>query len=342
MVRNSSLPFGLLGVWVLAGCGGTAEPPPPPPPAPIGSLALSWSLVDETGATLECSELNLVETEVSIGGEPQRIPCGEPQTARFESLVAQRYPVVVRLLGIGGGVIRETFDNVVVTEGAPTEHNVTIEIDLGQTGTGRLKIDWFVAGRPASEGCAQVGAETIVFQTQANSIAQFEVIDDCNRGTALIENLRTGGYIVRAFLRDNTGATIPGSTREFDNLQIGPTEEVSRTLSFFVATESANFEGMWTISSSSAADACETLSATEVRVRLANDSPDGIEIATATAACSAGSLLMEDLSGGIGEVRATFFLSDFFGTQLASASVRNLLLPSAMTTTVSVDFQVIQ
>ncbi len=341
MARFSSLPFGLLCLWVSA-CGGTPEFPPPPPPAPIGALELSWSMVDETGAAIECAELSLVEAEVSIGGEPQRIPCGETQTARCEGLVAQRYPVVVRLLGIGGGVIREIFDNVVVTEGAPTQHSVTIEVDRGQTGTGRFRVDWFVGGRPASEGCALFGAETIVFQTQPNSIAQFEAVESCAQGTTLVENLRSGSYTVRVFLRDSEGATIPSSTREFDDLLIDPASEVSRTLSFFVDVEGASFEGMWTITGSSAGDACDSLNATEVRIRLANDRPDGVEIASATAACSAGSLLMEELNGGIGEIRATYFLVDFFGTQLSSQSVRNLLIPSATTTTVAVDFQIIQ
>jgi hypothetical protein len=336
----------IFGVAVALGsaicaCSGDDAPPPPPPPT-VGSAVITWTLQDEGGNPLTCQALSLSNASISLGADTVDVPCGDDQRARFDMLTPGTYGVTLRLEVAGRGEILSQLDNVQVVANQEALLEMIVEIDTGVITNGSIMFRWTVAGGPAAANCGTVGAETVHFETQESSIAQFIVDEDCTTGEVLIDRLMPGIYLVRAEMRDASGAQVglpyQGQLRVLDG------ERTEESIGFApTQDEPAAFYGTWTITSSAAsANSCTDASADLVRVSLRTlpTTMPGVEIASATAACDAGEVRMDNLFGGTNRVRATFtLLSELLGP-LDTQTSTSFFLVSDRTSTIAVDFEV--
>lgn len=325
---------------VLASCGGEEGPPPLPPPN-LGSAVVSWELQDPAGDPLSCEDLSLSHTTVKVGSEAVDVPCGDDQTARFDRLLPGNYGVTIELYISGRGLLDLDVSNLTVVADEEVVHDVPIVVDRDELTKGSIFFRWTVSGGPPAANCGGVGAETVMFETTPSSIAQFTREVDCVDGELLVESLDPGVYEVSASLIDAAGERV-GALQRFDIL-VTSGDQVDWDIIFFGAiSDPAAFEGTWTITGSAAVDACDALTADQVRVSIQTRPPmmQGVEIATATAACTAGQILIEDLpSGGSIPVRAVFVLTSEFLGVLDTQSTPSFLLTPATTSTAAVDFE---
>jgi hypothetical protein len=320
----------------LAGCG--EDMPPPPPPPNFGAAVVTWTIEDMDGTPIACRDLSLTRFSVAVGPSKVEVACGDDQRATFERLLPGTYGVTIALI-TGGGTLRTERSNVVVEAGLVGEVAVPIVVDREDLTQGRLSLDWIVAGGPALTECDLVGAATVRFRTTISSIGQFEREPSCEDGELMVEALDPGVYELEAELLAASGDRIGALQRHEILIRSGETTE----LTLFFATivgDPAAFEGSWTITGSAAVDACGLVGADDVRVSIqtAMMGMPGVEIATATTACAAGTIRMDDLPPGATQVRAVFVLvSDLVGT-LDSKSFGPFFLVEAETSTGSVDF----
>ena len=319
-------------------CGGE-DPPDFGPPAQTGSVTVTWDLVDAAGEAVTCGSLGVAEAVVSGGGEPQTVACGDDQRAAFTGLVPQRYPVVIRLRGLAGSGILggDWADNVVVEGGKTIEYAHTFEFDEAAGNTGALRAKWTIEGMPAATGCAVVGGDRVAVETQPGSIADFAFTAACEDGEYLQSNLRPGNYIVRLRLQDPAGADL--SVRE-STYRVSRSDTADAEVSFSVVNRPrADLLVTWTVTGSAAAEACRE--DWSVRLRLAQDLPPNLEVATATAACADGAHRIANLlpprNPEADRYRVSVFLEEPLRGLLDTQLVTELQLLSARTTTVAVD-----
>lgn len=324
----------------LLSCGGE-EQPPPPPPSSLGSVVINWELQDPSGEVLRCEDLSLSNASVRLGPESVEVPCGDDQTVRFERLLFGNYGVTISLFVAGRGLLQQDVSNLTVVANEEVVHDVMIVVDRDRLTKGSIFFKWTVSGGPAAANCGGVGAETVMFETTASSISQFTKEVDCVDGELLVESLDPGVYEVRAALIDANAERV-GALQSFDILVMSG-ERVDWDIIFFGnISDPAAFEGSWTITGSAAVDACEALTADQVRLTVQTRPPGmvGVDIATATAACTAGQIRMANLpSGGSIPVRAVFVLSSEFLGALDTQTTPSFFLRPGATSTAAVDFE---
>jgi hypothetical protein len=322
-------------------CTGNDEPPPPPPPS-VGSAVVNWVLQDELGGVITCESLSLSNFSLSLGATTVDVACGDEQSVRFEMLTPGTYGVTLRLEVAGRGELISQLANVEVVADQEATLDMIVEIDTGVIDNGSIKFTWTIAGGPADANCGAVGAETVHFETQESSIAQFAFDEDCTAGEAIIDRLMTGIYLVRAEMRDASG-TIVGLPFQ-GQIRVLERERADVSIGFAPTQDDpASFYGTWTITSTAGPQTCEEAGADFVRVSLRTQPMTmiGVEIASATVACTAGEVTMENLFGGTNRVRASFVLiSDFLGP-LDTTTSTAFFLVAGQTSSVAATFQVI-
>jgi hypothetical protein len=326
----------------ICACSGDDAPPPPPPPT-VGSAVITWVLQDESGNPLTCEALSLSNASISLGADTVDVPCGDEQRVRFEMLTPGTYGVTLRLEVAGRGELLSQLDNVQVVANEEATLEMIVEIDTGVITSGSIMFRWTVAGGPAAANCGTVGAETVHFQTQESSIAQFTVEEDCTDGEVLIDRLMPGIYLVRAEMRDASGAAV-GLPYQ-GQIRVNEGERTVESIGFApMQDDPASFYGTWTITSSAASESsCTDAGGDYVRVSLRTVPMTmvGVEIASATIACEVGEVTMENLFGGSNRVRASFILiSDFVGP-LDTQTSTSFFLVAGRTSTITADFDVV-
>jgi hypothetical protein len=329
----------LPALCILAACGDGSDDRAPPPPVTYGSAVITWAMQDETGNPLTCEQLGLTHTSVDLGNERVDVPCGEPQRASFTLLEPGRYGITVRLEIAGRGSILTQTDNLDVVANQEATLDVAVEVNLGNLENGSMLFRWTIAGYPAVQNCAVFGVETIRIFTTGGSIGQFTRDVPCTDGQLVVDALAPGMYGVRAEMQDAEGVQI--SDPQVFTIRVEETEQISLTIAFFQNTgDPARFRGIWTITSSAAPATCEDVAASRVRVSIEPVGGQGVEIATASAACDQGDLLIENLIGGPNQVRARFrLISDLLG-QLDVVTSTAFYLVAGRTATVSAGFAV--
>lgn len=338
--------WGGLAVAVLslsAGCGDDPQDPLPPP-AVVGSVEVTWRLENANGESVDCSTLNLTGAEVRLGGEPVDVSCGEPQTARFTDLLPGRYPVLIRLF-VAGAVLREHVGNVVVMDQGEVQYDHAFLVDQSQFGTGSMEVRWFIDGQLPGSQCAIAGGEDVIIQLLEGPQSDVEVTRPCAEGTVTIDDLRQGSYRVLVTMSNADGFVgFPTLIRSAPVTQ--NTVEVVNVDIVTMLPVGGDLVCRWTVNSSVAIDGCAGLPPNFVEVSIRTDVSQSVTIATATAACEQGELLMTDLpvgrsSEGAG-LRATFRLIETsvgrraLDTQIA----RDIVLLPSMTSSTSANFEI--
>ncbi len=338
-MREISRVSALLGVLLMAGCGGEEEPPDFGPPAETGSVVVTWSLFNSAGEAITCASIGSVETYIALGGAPKIVPCGDEQRVEFTGLTVQRYPVVIRLRGLAETTLAtgERIDNVTVVGGQTVDYDHEFHFEAGNDNQGAVRIEWLVDNRMAAIGCGTAGAATVHGETTGAAVAPFEFDAPCTDGEWTQSNLRPGNYEVRMFLRDSAGGTLAARSTAFRITRSGVAEAA---VSFGSSNrDPAAMLVRWTVTSSGAVEPCEE--DWTLRLLIQQDVINPIETASATVACDAGSYLFEGLRAPanprVDRFTLTATLIDELRGPLDRVFIDDLALRQTQTTTVTVD-----
>lgn len=309
---------------------------------------MTWGYATEAGDPVACSDRRVVEVEVSLGGEPISVPCGDIESVTFDDLLPGRYPVVITALGSGGIRRYEHVSNVVAEGGRTVGYAHEFTVDTNAFGVGRIALGWTIDSVQASLACIDKGAVTARARISEGPGPDAELTVPCTAGQVAFENVQQGTYLVRLDLLDQAGdaATVPA----LDNSVLVVQNETTDVYLDVVGPNSpkGSIEARWALNGVPAPEGCEQIAAlNEVEVAVRSDEAQGLTIATATTTCDAASLVLEGLPvgrsvDGIG-LRVTYRLFDTTVARqfLDTAVVRNVVIPGPTTTaTVAADFEV--
>ena len=324
---------------VAAACGGSDDSAPPDGIAPLGDLEVRWTLNNAAGQALTCEDVGVENVEVAIGGTPKTVPCKDGVTL-FEKLLAQKYPVVVRLkygpvdLAIGLG-------NVEVETGKLATISIPLEVEQRNVDVGSIRLKWRIDDQAAAARCGEIGALTFRVTAEIGSIDELLTADAaCVAGELLINDVKPGSYDLRVKLEAPDGSNIVSALT--GTFRVVPAGIADLGLINFttVLTGGGKIRGLYTINSSVAADACDMVNGAEVKmtVRSIDQNTQSTRLeGTQTASCAEGSLHQKRLGTNLYSVQ--FDLMDSFGFALSSTTVRDIQVEYGETSTISVDFK---
>ncbi|MEM7674596.1 MAG: hypothetical protein AAF449_01195 [Myxococcota bacterium] len=330
---------------LIAGCGGESFTELVSDPIATSEIVVEWAIESDDGRALSCSEAEVEAVRVSVGGEPLRVECGEDPRAVFTDLQLGRYPVVIRLLGVGDAVLREHVDNVELTE-APLDYRHTFVLDPAGAVRGTLDLRWLLAGEPPESSCAVFGADRVIIQSQPGSITELQAELSCELGQFERVDVLRGDYTLRFTLLDNRRAPITGGIVQ-RNFRVRPGETTRDLFSFpLIPAEQSTLRVDWTINGEDADDACAPAGGQQFTMELfQQQSPtEEISIRTATAACASGGLTAPNINASANpealRFRVSVDLRGFAGLILTSSTARDVILRRGQTSTVTFDLPV--
>ena len=331
---------------LATGCGESARELISPP-VDFAQLLVSWTIQRESGETVTCSSAQIQQVVVSVGGMPVTVPCddqGEQQVV-FTELPVGRYPVVIRLLGIGdNNVLREHLDNVTLDVGASSyNHDFILDQTTNNT-RGILDVRWVLAGEPPEIACATYGADRVLVESQPGSIAMLQADLSCVGGRAEILDVLRGDYAIRFTLIDSDRLPIPSGLVQ-RNFRIVAGERTEDLFSFPLEPPPRSTVRLdWTVNGMDAADECVSVGAETISMEVfqQQSETEEISIRTSTAACDAGSLVEPDFNASADPDRLRFRVSaqlrGFAGLVITSTTIPNVKLIRGRTSTVTVDW----
>lgn len=335
----------LCGLAPLSGCGGDPESEPLPPPVERGSTRVAWGFETPDGAAVDCADRRIASVEVSLGGAPKAAGCGDVPALVFEDLIPGRYPVLITVLGPNGVRLYEHVGNVAVQAGPITDYAHTFVVDETRFGEGRIDVRWLIDGLLPSRSCGLTGAANARIRISEGPGAARDLDAACADAGLVLEGVRQGTWRVQVDLSDASGELVgfPAVDRSVLVVQNETTEVILDVITRL--PERGTLRGIWSIDGVDAPDGCAAVpEANRVEVAVRTDDAQSVTIATATAACAAVAVELDDLPvgrtiDGVG-LRATFRLFDrTLGSQLLDTQVvRDIVLQPARTGTVSVDF----
>lgn len=337
----------LLALAAGLGCGDSGEPFVPPPPAELGSLVVRWAFVDGAGDEVDCADLRITAVRVEVGQGPVDVACGDGTEARFTELLPGRFPVVLTPLALDGArrLDLEHVGNVVVTAGAPVEYTHAFELASTSFGEGRIEVRWFIDGQAPDRGCPLNGATDVRLELTQGPGADRLLDAACLDGRVALEDVRQGNYRLQLDLLDDQGLRI-GFPAVEQSLLVTQNETTDVPLNVVTSLPGrGELLATWTVEGVAPPDGCSGLpEANEVEVAVRTDDGMATTVGTATAACAADGVFIDELpvgrtDGGAG-LRVSFLLLDttFGRTILDSQVVRDVVLQPSRTGTVSADF----
>lgn len=317
-------------------CGDSSMLDPPDGSAPLGSLRVGWSIVAKDGSSLSCAETGADGMEISIGGAPVVATCDQGSHL-FESLLAQRYPIVVSLK-LGPVTLGQGFANGDVLPGEVVDASVVIEVERRNLGTGALVVRWQINDMPASAACGAVGAATVQIVSEPGSIDTVMADAACLDASVMINNLRPGAYILRLRLLDNNGAVITANVTDTIPVNVGETAMPNIVRFATILGTPGRVVGLYTVNGTVARAQCGVLGATEVVINVrVRDAMGTTRLeATQTASCSAGVVVADRLARNVYSVELSLFYDG--GLSRTATTVQDVLVERGKTATVSVDF----
>ncbi len=331
----------------ITACGGDSFTEVISPPAVTSQILVSWSVQRIDGTPLSCSEAQIETVQVSVGGEPRRVPCDgftEPQSV-FTGLPAGRYPIVIRLLGIGDAVLREHFANVDLGD-MPVSYQHDFIIDQSGLNRGDLDIRWVLAGEPADSQCAVFGADRVVIESQPGSIAVVQADLPCDVGRFESVDILRGDYGLLFRLLDADRIPLPNGAVQRD-FRVSPGQRTQDLFSFpLIRPAPSSLRIDWTINDDVPADVCASVGGQSLDFELFQQQAlnEQISIRTATAACDAGTLLERGINTSEDpsqlRFRVSVSLRGFAGLVLTSTTVANVEFTRGETSTVTFDLRV--
>jgi hypothetical protein len=342
MTLRRNRTFALSAVIVLvagAACGGDQPMNNPPPPPVVGSARVTWKIQTPAGDAVDCADLGIEDALVSMAGREAVVPCGQEQVAVFDNLIAQRYPVVVKLRILGGSGVRlEAASNVVVEGGKQADVDVTLTYDPIVGDRGRLLIRWRIDNEPAATGCTRAGGATVVVQELPGSRSELDNQAPCTDGQLQFDDIPAGSYGVLVTLRDASGATITSNAISSVDVRPGDVTMPPELSLFTDAADRSRMFARWTINGTDPATGCGMVNADDVILRAFPES-EFVATFTATVACTAGQVNVEDIPPGIREHRVSFQLVGDLTGVLTSTTVYDVLFLRGQTATVAVDLR---
>lgn len=339
MVRRSLV---LIPILTALGCG-EMKANEPPPTVLTGSARVTWKILRSgTSEEIECGNVRVESAAVSVGAQAVGVNCGDEQALVFEGLIAGRFPVIVQLRTLGGRVTYERRDNVIVVAGGQVDIEVIFEIDPDAATKGSVVVEWQIDREEAATGCPRIGGNTVRVTDLPGSIATVLATAPCADGTLTLPDLRPGlyGFFLELFDADNTKIAVTSISL----VEVEPGETATPDVASFITElgERARLFAQWTIDSTVAAAGCASANADAIILR-GFPGNENVATITATAACSAGSLTVEDVAPGLRRHRIVLQLyRDYFTLPplpvlLTSTIVRDVIFDAGATSTVSVD-----
>lgn len=312
-------------------CGGE-EAPPDPPDVVLGELEVRWRFQARDGSPRDCAALGLDEVQIAIGSEPKVVPCTDGMVL-FQRLLPERYPVVGRALTSGG--VRATVQTnatVVAEERAVAE--LVFELDSEAGTRGRAVLRWTIDNQSPRVRCDEVGGVQVRVRSITGSAQSIDEVGPCDLGELELEDLAAGGYEVALRLEDADGMLIASAMVPIFQVRASMIAEPS-TSNFITTSGSRTYlETRWTINSSAAAAACDSVLGESVTITAVPRPPAQVRTST-TVPCAAGSTTFET---GAGPYTIRFDLHHDL-TAVTSTSVR-IELVRGRTSSVAVDFVV--
>ena len=328
--------YGLPAVALVAvACGHDPAPANPNPSAERGSIAVSWTLETADGNPTTCSDQALADAWVSISGDPVVVPCGEDERAVFSNLTFGTYPIVIRLRSPSGATRAEKIAHTVLETRGVRQSTHTFVFTDTVTGSGRLRVRWFVDGEPAADSCDRRGGVSVRISTREGSIASVAAQEPCTAGERVFENLRPGTYQLLLELIDRTNQVV--SVRPTADVFVADGEETLATVSF--STGPAPLGDLlteWTVSGGPPMDQCLANGAVQVRVTTRHPPGGETDTRTSSTSCTRGSLALTNLETSP-VYRVRFNLIDPLFGIVSSTVTANVELTPAATTTVTTD-----
>lgn len=336
MQRSISL-FWFVGTMSVSAltpcCGGSDAAHDAGEALQVGSVRVTWTFSTTEGAPVTCADVGISEAVVSVGGRPVSVRCGSPEEVLFEQLLAQSYPVIVRLMN-GAAIIDERLQVVEVLGGDRSEAVFAFEFDVAEQTTGTLDLRWTINGKSPSTACSEEGATIVRIIGRLGSPQEFDVNFDCTTAFADIPLLTAGLYEVLLRLESSDGASI--ASRGLTRLIVAPGTITAPPVIDFstMPLEPTRLVGLWTINSSTAANACSMVDGVDV---LMTAHRVGGVSTSSSSPCATGHVSITSLGGGPLPYRVSFRLFDSFRRTLTTTTVRDVFLLDAQTTTVAVD-----
>ena len=330
--------FPILITLLAASCGGTEEPSPPDAQIPLGGLTVRWSIENDAGDVLSCEDVDTDTVDVAIGGSPVTLDCNAGTTT-FESLLPQRYPVVVQLK-FGPVVLATGLGNADVVAGETVEIDIVLQAERRNNDVGSIYLKWRIDDQPPARRCGELEALTLRITAEPSSIDPTLSADvACTDGEITILNAKPGSYNLRLTLERPDGSKVVSLlTGNFRVVSAG-TADLGLLNFTTVLTGGGKILAQYTISSSVATtEICEQIGAMEVRmsIRSIDIQTQSTRLeGTETSSCAKGSLSREKLRTNLYSVQLE--LMDGFGIILTSSTVRDVPVTFGQTSTVSID-----
>ena len=335
-----------LGLLVSMSCGGDSRTELTDPLG-FGDLEVRWTLSDPDGAPLTCEQADVAAAEVSLGRGPVTVDCDDAdsngRSVRFSDLAPGRFPLLIQLRNAQQALVTELITTLDVNDGRNVfEHDFVI--DRADAQPGRLEVSWRLGGQAAAVACAAALADQVRVESQPGSIAPLQAILPCDRGELIEEDLRTGVYTLRFTLLDAEGRTLGGGVVQ-RNFEVRSGQTTRDEISFpLTPAPPAAVRFEWAINGRSASAECTAVGGQQIAVDLfeIRRLSDDVLIRTSTAACDRGLLTIANLVAPVDpdeqRFRVSADLRGFAGLVLTSTTLAGVVLRTAQTTTVAVDF----
>lgn len=316
----------------LGACGSDDVLPPPTTPV-NGGLRLTWTIVDGAGAVRDCASARVETVSIDIGKQPELRPCTDGELT-FSNLLPERYPIVAQALSSADIPRDSLMTNGDVTAGATTTVDLQFLVDPTTGDTGDLSIRWRVDSADPRTRCAAVGAETAHITSGGGSIGTFDVSVPCSDAETILRGLRPGTYVAEIALERADGTRIAIAISSAVRVEVDRLADTGNVDVITVPTEPTRLTASWTVNSTAAADACDTVGARNVTI--ATVPPPGIVSSSTTVLCTRGSAT---LVGGLGNTTVDVRMSlQYSVASVSSTVVQDVRIRRGQTSTISYDF----
>jgi len=326
------LALSLSAATLIASCGGE-DVLPPPTTQVQGSLRITWSVQDGAGAPKTCAEVFLERVELQVGGRPSTHECGLG-VIQIDHLLPDRYPIVAKAIGSSGGTRVQVLENGVVVAGSTTTVPLTFVVDAAAGLKGDLSVRWRIDGREPRTECAVAGADFARVIGGAGSIERFEELVPCTQAEITLRDLKAGVYVPEVRLETADGTRLAVGVGDAARVQADMLTEAPFVNVFSSPGRPTRLRAFWTVNSSAAPGACDTVRGRQVTFATV-PRPPAVASSTTVNCARGGAELRSGVGVGSNTVRLTL---EHGIASTTSTTVRDVMARRGETSTVTVDF----
>lgn len=316
-------------VALASACGGDDLDFKPPDAPPTGTIAFTWQVQDERGATRTCLAAGVNTIELVLAGKPTDVDCARGG-ARLDGLLPDTYPLVANARG-GAGIVRDTVSTAVkVTASTTTAVPLTFVVDGSTNGRGTIVARWSIEGRAAVQRCEAVGAANVRIRTAPGSVRELDLVRPCVDGLFAMDGLETGVYQLDLRLERADGSRLASILDVSRTVRDGARIETDVLDFVITARNPPRLRAEWTITGTPAVQGCRAINGRRVTFGLV---PSGGAVDTSTTvSCAKGFAILSDgLAAGFVDLRLRL---EHGAASVTTTTARSRRIPTTGTATI--------